>query len=167
MKKIRFVLFLLTTGIFLVGGCKKDDDDSNNNSNSSNYFSIDGTRYSIEKGYLADGGIWLFSNGLSITGIVDFDPVVEGSGNAFVIREAGDFPIQPGSYTFGSMEGAVITNWVTSTESWDYQQYIPNGTGLCTINYTDLNYEVDVDGTFEDGNKIIVKFSGTLLNIIE
>jgi hypothetical protein len=162
--KHSFFLIAIISLIFV--SCAKESNE--NDSTISNYFSINGTKYDISKGYLADGGIWLLSNGISITGIVEGEVVLKGTGNAFIIREAGSvIPIVPGTYSFSSMEGGVVLNYNFITSAGDYFQLLPEGEGLCTINYTGLNYTIDTDGTLGDGNKLIVKYNGTLLNIIE
>ncbi|MCD4665597.1 MAG: hypothetical protein K8R68_10025 [Bacteroidales bacterium] len=166
--KIKSLIFLLTIVLFI--GCKKAEEPNENNQTTTNVFSLDGTKYNLTKGFLADGSIGMFSDGLTITGIDpnNGDPIIQGAGNLIVIREiTGQSGIVTGTYTFPSTEGLVGLNYNFANNTNDYAQWINEGEGLCTINISNLEYEIKMDGTLNDGKKILAYFKGTMINIIQ
>lgn len=158
---MRVIVFL---GLFVLGtllGCNKITDKKSQ-------FSLDGDRYELTNGYLVDGMIWLFGNGLSITGLNpdNGDPIFSGTGDMFGIAEIENQEgITAGTYSFSEVEAGVATNYNPSNETYDYHQYLNDGTGTCTIKITGLEYEIECDGTLGDGKEFETYFKGILVQI--
>lgn len=152
---------LLLALILLASACKKDEDDPA----PQNYFEVDGSQYELTNSYLANGGIYLFSGGLSITGLEQTtnNPILKGTGNQFSISAInGQEPVKSGTYSLAQLEGEVFINYNPALTTSDYHQLLNGGTGTCQVSLEGLDCTVSLEGTLPDGKKLTARFSGTL-----
>lgn len=159
--------FFLLSILLLLLGCNKDSDEDQL---LQNYFSIDGTIYELASGYMANGGVYLFSEGFSISGLEQStnDPILSGSGNMLSIAGiTGQQSISTGTYDLNVVEGEVYVNYDPALTTSDYHQFLNAGSGTCKITLNGLNCSVSIEGTLSDNKSLVLTYSGLLTEVTE
>lgn len=159
---MRTTLTLAMITLLFLAGCKKDD---NKDDLAKNYFTIDGTSYSLDNGYLTSGKIYLMSKALTIAGLEQTtgNPIYKGSGSMVSFTGIGtEEEITPGTYPLADVAGDVYIYWDPALTTFDYHSTYHQAQGNCAFGLQDTQATVEAAGILEDGRTFTVKYSGTL-----
>jgi len=171
--KINFALFAIITA-FTIQGCEKEDDVN------SNYFSYNGTEYSLDKGFIDyygkyhDNGTYVWGVFLTTNGI-HYDTEkneFSGKGDIFYVDiiSSSDKEIVPGTYSFDEtddflIDGVIVTmNYDIENETGDYVEF-EEGSGTIEISKEEDLYIFSIDCKTKDGKEVKGYYKGYISKI--
>lgn len=172
-------LFCIILMFSLLIACSDDD---KLNSDLTNYVSLNGQKYNLEKGFIeADGnGIHIISSGITFLPQLDdySDPLITssviehtGKGNLILLSDYDvneDLSPKIQTTPLKKLKGGIAINYNFNTEENDYLlEFSALSPGTCQISKKDGNYEIIVSYTDENNNVIEVYYLGDLTKIIQ